>query len=191
VGLQALTTPEWFLAAFTAAVVASMGLAACLHMLRNHPWTARFIAKQPGGVTPMMVLLGLAWLGLFCLTVLAAYVGIWNYLYPDPANPTGSQTTFALGALIAALLGAPFVIWATVIKQTTLNFQKEGHITDRISKAVEQLGRRRRSRCQRRMVRGQLNAACRISKCALAACCHWNASHKTARAMTTGATMCG
>lgn len=44
------------------------------------------------------------------------------------------------GALIAALLGAPFLIWGTVIKQTTLTFQKEGHITDRISKAVEQLG---------------------------------------------------
>lgn len=44
------------------------------------------------------------------------------------------------GALIAAILGAPFLIWGTVIKQTSLTFQKEGHITDRISKAVEQLG---------------------------------------------------
>ncbi|OOY10965.1 hypothetical protein BMG00_14550 [Thioclava marina] len=44
------------------------------------------------------------------------------------------------GALIAAILGAPFVIWGTVIKHRQLGFQKEGHITDRISKAVEQLG---------------------------------------------------
>ncbi|WP_461308497.1 pentapeptide repeat-containing protein, partial [Albidovulum sp.] len=44
------------------------------------------------------------------------------------------------GALIAALLGAPFVIWATVIRHRTVEFQKEGHITDRIHKAVEMLG---------------------------------------------------
>lgn len=44
------------------------------------------------------------------------------------------------GALIAAMLGAPFVIWGTVLKQRTVDFQKEGHITDRINKAVEQLG---------------------------------------------------
>lgn len=44
------------------------------------------------------------------------------------------------GALIAALLGAPFVIWGTVLKHQTVRYQKEGHMTDRISKAVEQLG---------------------------------------------------
>ncbi len=44
------------------------------------------------------------------------------------------------GALIAAVLGSPFLIWGTVIKHRTWETQKEGHITDRISKAVEQLG---------------------------------------------------
>ncbi len=44
------------------------------------------------------------------------------------------------GALIVAILGAPFLVWGTVIKQKTVTFQKESHITDRISKAVEQLG---------------------------------------------------
>ena len=44
------------------------------------------------------------------------------------------------GALIVALLGAPFLIWSTVLKHQTLRYQKEGHITDRIKKAVEQLG---------------------------------------------------
>ncbi|MDZ4310431.1 MAG: pentapeptide repeat-containing protein [Cypionkella sp.] len=42
--------------------------------------------------------------------------------------------------MITALLGAPFLIWSTVIKHRALGFQKEGHLTDRISKAVEQLG---------------------------------------------------
>lgn len=44
------------------------------------------------------------------------------------------------GTLIAALLGAPFLIWGTWLKYQTVRYQKEGHITDRINKAVEQLG---------------------------------------------------
>lgn len=48
--------------------------------------------------------------------------------------------SLGLGALIAALLGAPFVIWGTVLKHQTVTFQKEGHMTDRITSAVEQLG---------------------------------------------------
>ncbi|MBT52898.1 MAG: hypothetical protein CMF72_05795 [Mameliella sp.] len=47
---------------------------------------------------------------------------------------------FGMGAVVAAFLGGPFVIWGAVLKQQTVEFQKEGHITDRISKAVEQLG---------------------------------------------------
>lgn len=47
------------------------------------------------------------------------------------------------GALIVALLGAPFLIWRTVIAQGNLEVAREGQITDRISKAVEQLGAER------------------------------------------------
>ncbi|KAA0909842.1 pentapeptide repeat-containing protein [Aquicoccus porphyridii] len=50
------------------------------------------------------------------------------------------EASLGTGALIAALLGAPFVIWGTVLKHQTVRYQKEGHITDRINKAVEQLG---------------------------------------------------
>ncbi|NYS23997.1 pentapeptide repeat-containing protein [Rhodobacteraceae bacterium 2376] len=49
-------------------------------------------------------------------------------------------SSLGLGALIAALLGAPFVIWGTVLRHQTVTFQKEGHMTDRITAAVEQLG---------------------------------------------------
>lgn len=52
----------------------------------------------------------------------------------------GSAASLGTGALIAALLGAPFVIWGTVLKHQTLRYQKEGHITDRITSAVEQIG---------------------------------------------------
>ncbi|EEW25121.1 pentapeptide repeat-containing protein [Rhodobacter ferrooxidans] len=58
---------------------------------------------------------------------------------PQPKGATPGPNLGA-GALIAALLGAPFVIWATVIKHRTLTAEMDGQITDRISKAVEQLG---------------------------------------------------
>jgi uncharacterized protein YjbI with pentapeptide repeats len=54
------------------------------------------------------------------------------------ANPSAGG--LGMGALLVALIGAPFLIWSTAIRQTTLDYQREGHITDRISKAVEQLG---------------------------------------------------
>ena len=50
------------------------------------------------------------------------------------------DTTLGAGALAAAVLGSPFIIWSTVLKHRTVMFQKEGHITDRINTATEQLG---------------------------------------------------
>ena len=58
----------------------------------------------------------------------------------DVLTGQGAGPNLGAGALIAAILGAPFVIWSTVLKHQTLRYQKEGHITERISKAVEQLG---------------------------------------------------
>jgi hypothetical protein len=141
--MQTLTAPEWTLMITALAVLAGMGIAACLHILRHHPWTARLTADQPTGINTLMVLVGLVWLGLFGLTVWAAYLGIWQSIHPDPATTGSGQTPFGLGALLVALLGAPFLVWNSVIKQTTLNFQKDGHITDRISKAVEQSSNRK------------------------------------------------
>lgn len=54
----------------------------------------------------------------------------------------GGDAMAGLGAsgLIVALLGAPFLVWSTILKHQTVRFTKEGHMTDRINKAVEQLG---------------------------------------------------
>lgn len=65
---------------------------------------------------------------------LSAFAIVYNVLFG------GSVANLGTGALIAALLGAPFVIWGTALKHQTLRYQKEGHITDRITSAVEQLG---------------------------------------------------
>ena len=74
---------------------------------------------------------------LILIAFAAAFVLLVSTIFGSTANGAGSLSA---GALIVAILGAPFLIWNTVIKQTTVNFQKESHITDRISKAVEQLG---------------------------------------------------
>ncbi|WP_439570161.1 pentapeptide repeat-containing protein, partial [Roseovarius mucosus] len=76
---------------------------------------------------------------LFVGSLIAAFVVLWHTV--DLAiNGEGGAINLGAGALITALLGAPFLIWSTVLKHQTVRYQKEGHITDRINKAVEQLG---------------------------------------------------
>ncbi len=70
--------------------------------------------------------------------VAAAYV-IKHTIAPTQ-NPISDGPSLGAGALIAAILAAPFVIWRTLIAQRTVDLQHQGQITDRISKAVEQLG---------------------------------------------------
>jgi uncharacterized protein YjbI with pentapeptide repeats len=76
-------------------------------------------------------------IGLILILALAAAIRLLVGVFHPDASATGN---LGVGALIVAILGAPFVIWNTVIKHRALGFQKEGHITDRINKAVEQLG---------------------------------------------------
>jgi len=86
------------------------------------------------------ILLGPLWLGLFILTICAAYVGLWQAIYPKPGASPAGQSSLGFGALLAALLGAPFVIWGTWLKYQMVGYQRESHITDRINTAVEMLG---------------------------------------------------
>jgi len=45
-----------------------------------------------------------------------------------------------LGTVILALFGAPFLVWRTMIASKQAHTAQQGHITDRIAKAVEQIG---------------------------------------------------
>ncbi len=87
---------------------------------------------------PLGVLIGLMITALFLLALFSAFFLLVQFLVADQ----GSSSTGRLGAgaLIVAILSAPFLIWRTITSHQTLRFQREGHITDRISKAVEQLG---------------------------------------------------
>jgi len=64
--------------------------------------------------------------------------GLWQVFNGTPSPLAGGS--LGLGALIAAFLGAPFVIYGTWLKHKTNRLHQEGHMTDRINKAVEQLG---------------------------------------------------
>lgn len=90
-------------------------------------WT---VARPLGGLVSLLLAL------LFVGALVAAFVLIGRTIM----GGGGAGSTLGTGALIVALLGAPVLIWSTVLKHQTVRYQKEGHITDRITSAVEQLG---------------------------------------------------
>ena len=97
--------------------------------------------------------LGLVLLPVWFWLLGAAIVSLWRMF--GGTAPDTPATGLGTGALIVALLSAPFVIWRTHIAQRSLGFQKEGHITDRISKAVEQLGAEKTVRHHRVNAKGK------------------------------------
>ena len=92
--------------------------------LRETPdWTrARWLGAGFGIALTLLFLLALA---AACWVLLMVFV---------------NEASLGAGALIVAILSAPFLVWNTVIRHRALGFQKEGHLTDRLAKAVEQLG---------------------------------------------------
>lgn len=87
------------------------------------------------------LLIPLAWAFIpFWLFVLGATVWRLGQILYGVEVVSLASGSLGLGALIAALLGAPFVIYGTYLRHKTNRLEQEGHITDRINKAVEQLG---------------------------------------------------
>ncbi|MCU0912132.1 MAG: pentapeptide repeat-containing protein [Rhodobacteraceae bacterium] len=90
-------------------------------------------ARWLGGLVSLLIalLIGLA---------LVAAGAVLVHTIRQSGDAANAGPNLGAGALIAALLGAPLVVWATWLRHRALSFQKEGHITDRINKAVEMLG---------------------------------------------------
>lgn len=103
--------------------------------VQKTPWDHLSNAALTGWITA-----GLLWSGLLLLAIHAAYRLLWPWQETVETASAAGPATLGAGALVVALLGAPWVIWGTWLKHRTVAFQKEGHMTDRISKAVEQLG---------------------------------------------------
>lgn len=93
-------------------------------------WLSDFIVGFFG--TLLLVLYLLALLAAFNTLQAAAAGG-----FKGASQASGS---LGAGAVIVAVLGAPFLVWRTVTAHRDVEFKKEGHITDRITKSVEQLG---------------------------------------------------
>lgn len=103
---------------------------------------------RPRGPLALLTAFGWAMVPIWLLIFAGTLWQLWAMLTGSASSLTGGG--LGAGALIAAVLGAPFVIWGTVLKQRTVDFQKEGHITDRITSAVEQLGAEKTVECRGR-----------------------------------------
>lgn len=82
---------------------------------------------------------------LFFLSLAAAFALVWGVASTD--TPTAS---LGLGALLVALLGAPFLIWRTLVAQNTLDtarkeaaLKEEALFNDKINAAAKDLAARR------------------------------------------------
>lgn len=76
--------------------------------------------------------------GLFILAIASAIVMLSDAVFGDASLTPGNS--LGVGAVTVALIGAPFVIWRSVVAQKSVDVQEQGQITDRINKAVEGLG---------------------------------------------------
>ncbi|MFZ9133285.1 MAG: pentapeptide repeat-containing protein [Gemmobacter sp.] len=79
---------------------------------------------------------------LYGLALGAAVSALWKMMVAGGSGASEGASLGA-GAIVVAILSAPFLIWRTVIAQGNLEAAREGQITDRIAKAVEQLGAER------------------------------------------------
>ena len=89
-------------------------------------------------------LIGLFFLAAFILVFLALLVAFKMLLVAlglFSVEVTHSPlSSLGLGALVVALMSAPLVIWRSWVAHKDYKVKEQGHITDRINKAVEGLG---------------------------------------------------
>ncbi|MDT8327370.1 MAG: pentapeptide repeat-containing protein [Roseovarius sp.] len=76
--------------------------------------------------------------GLFVLALASAFGLLFAAVFGALLDVPGSS--LGVGGVTVALIGAPFVIWRSLVAQKTLNVTEQGHITDRINIAVQGLG---------------------------------------------------
>lgn len=72
------------------------------------------------------------------LSIATAFSLLGKALFADLLSIPGSS--LGVGGVTVALIGAPFVIWRSIVAQKQADIAEQGLITDRINKAVEGLG---------------------------------------------------
>lgn len=96
----------------------------------EHGWVGRLLGK----VFFAFVVIALAFAMVAAITVM------FHTSAQVLRGDDGQGPSLGAGTLIIGLLGAPFLIWRTLVAQRTVDIAQENHITDLINKAVEGLG---------------------------------------------------
>jgi uncharacterized protein YjbI with pentapeptide repeats len=142
IAMNAAAAPDLITLPFSAQQALMLGLPLALFALicamlfavkpisRNRAWDE----------VPTWALAALIAVGALFLTAFVAAGFVLVRTIADVAVAGATGPNLGAGALIATMLGAPFVLYGTWLKHRALGFQKEGHLTDRINKAVEMLG---------------------------------------------------
>jgi len=134
--LSTVPLPLWALGALLFLLFA-VGLWAAMPVLLRRT-SIRWPLAGPNA-NMVVALLAIVGAVLFFISIGAAFTVLWHTAY-NAVKLSERGISLGAGSLIAALLGAPFLIWGTILKTQTVRYQKEGHMTDRIAKAVEMLG---------------------------------------------------
>lgn len=79
---------------------------------------------------------------LFAAVLIAAFAITFHTIRSGVSNAS-EEINLGAGALIAAPLGSPFLIWSTFLKNRAVLYQKEGHITAGSTKQSNSLERKK------------------------------------------------
>ena len=99
------------------------------------------VTKSPVLGAFVTVILGLTLISLiiFGFIALFSFYGALIGFGPFAGDETGAAIR-NIGLVLVAMFGAPFLVWRSIVAQKQVNVAEQGHITDRLNKAVEGLG---------------------------------------------------
>ncbi|GAA5072132.1 pentapeptide repeat-containing protein [Roseibacterium beibuensis] len=133
------------------AVLAAMGASKGKDMWTDLRSTLGMPLKTGVGKVSLLAV-GSAYVILFLLALLVTFRLLWMVFHGETSSGADASpnTTLGLGALLVALIGAPFLIWRTVVAQKTLDtaqrqtdLQDEALFNDKINAAATDLAARR------------------------------------------------
>lgn len=96
-------------------------------------------ARWLGAFLGILLLCIAIFLFIASLFILVYFFGALIGLGPYADDPTGAAIR-NIGLVLAAIFGAPLLVWRSIVAQKQVNVAEQGQITDRINKAVEGLG---------------------------------------------------
>jgi uncharacterized membrane protein required for colicin V production len=75
------------------------------------------------------------------LVIITAGMAFYQFFLAVSGVSVGTHEAIRnLGLVLAALIGVPFIIWRSVVAQKQVNVAEHGLMSDRITRAVDQLG---------------------------------------------------